>query len=73
MWLHAFFGIERDFDTAFQTGKRNGGIWAPDGGACELGDQIKECQLPEGSAPYSWSKRQKECKTFNPQPIIYAN
>ena len=59
MWLHAHFGIERNFDTAFLTGKRNGGIWAPDGGACELSEQTEECKLPGGSELYSWGKRDK--------------
>ena len=62
MWLHSFYGIDREFDKAFQTGHRNGGIWAPDGGACELGEQIKQCVAHEGSELYSWSKRQKACK-----------
>ena len=55
MWLHAHFGIFRDF----HTGNRNDGIWAPDGGVCELTEQTEKCELPDGAEPYSWGKRDK--------------
>ena len=59
MWLHAHFGLERDFDIGFLSGKRNNGIWAANGGACELSEPSVKCELPTGSKLYSWANRDK--------------
>ena len=67
MWLHAHFGISRDFQKYFHTRNRNRGIWAPDGGICELGEQTRTCELPDGSKLYSWGNRDKVLPTFGIQ------
>ena len=36
------------------------GIWMPNSGTCEQGEQERGCQLPIGSRFYSWSQRDKE-------------
>ena len=63
MWLHAHFGLERDFYKGFLSGKRNNGIWAPDGGTCELSGPAAKCELPTGSKLYSWGNRDKVLTT----------
>ena len=55
MWLHAY-GLQN----ARKELKRNQGIWAPDGGPCDLSEQRAKCSLPSHSKFYSWGLRNKE-------------
>ena len=69
MWLHAHFGIKRDFQKAFNSGRRNNGIWVPDGGVCELSGQKEKCELPTQSQLYSWGKRDKVKVKMSPHNL----